>query len=415
MKKNIMILLVVVLLVLSAGSALAWLPKGWVCHTGAYAYSIRDNGWYYFNPADEQQIVDMTSGVWTKLASATGWFYYEWAYAYSIDKGSWCWFNTANKQWCCKMGNGQWSKMGSFVKMMRVPGGTYNMGDSFSEGDNNERPVHSVSVNTFYMDRFEVTNDKMVEILNWAYGQGKISISSVGSVRNTDGDSRELVDLDVPYCGITWNGSQFDMKAIRGSAYPCVEVTWYGAAAFCNYRSQQEGLTACYNLSDWSCNFNANGYRLPTEAEWERAARGGLSGQRFPFGNFINHDYANYYANGASYTYDTSPYTTNTYHTSWNWGDKPYTSIVDTFPEWQNAYGLYDMAGNVWEWCNDWYSSNYYASSSVNNPSGPASGTKKVLRGGCWGHTAFTCRVTARDFQTPNMSDSGRGFRCVRR
>jgi formylglycine-generating enzyme required for sulfatase activity len=202
------------------------------------------------------------------------------------------------------------------------------------------------------------------------------------------------------------------------SVDPMVEVSWYGAVAYCNWRSSEEGYQACYNLSDpnWSCDFSKSGYRLPTEAEWEYAARGGENSPyyRFPWGDEINHDYANYRANGSAYSYDTSPYTTYTYHPDWNDGIYPYTSVVGSFAS--NGYGLYDMAGNVWEWCNDWYDRNYYDVSPYNNPQGPASSPDdcRVLRGGSWDINAGYCRVAHRyDYGYPDARSYVHGFRIV--
>jgi formylglycine-generating enzyme required for sulfatase activity len=293
--------------------------------------------------------------------------------------------------------------------MVFIPAGSFQMGDNFSERGSNELPVHTVYVSAFYMDRYEVTNDEMVRVLNWAYGQGKLTVSA-SSVRNAEGNSQELVDLDDSNCRISWNGSQFVMKATNGSGYPCVEVTWYGAVAYCNYRTQMEGggRTSCYNLSDWSGNWSATGYRLPTEAEWEKAARGGLSGQRFPWGATIQHARANYYSDSSS-TYDTSP--TRGYHPNWVDGGWPYTSPVGAFAP--NGYWLYDMAGNVWEWCGDWYSSGYYEVSPGTDPRGPASGSYRVYRGGSWIDNAGYCRVASRDRSNTGLSGGHAGFRAV--
>ena len=137
---------------------------------------------------------------------------------------------------------------------------------------------------------------------------------------NLVGDQKELLDLDAGNCRITWSGSTFGMKSTKGSDYPCVEVTWYGAVAYCNYRSEMDGRTPCYNLNTWGCNFSAGGYRLPTSDEWEYASRGGLRGKRVPWGDTINHDNANYCANGSKYSYDTSPYTSYTYHLDYDDG-----------------------------------------------------------------------------------------------
>jgi formylglycine-generating enzyme len=300
--------------------------------------------------------------------------------------------------------------------MALIPAGSFEMGDDAdpAEGEPDELPRHTVFVSGFYMDKYEVTNDKIVDVFQWAFDHSAPLITvNASAVLNAEGTPRTLLDLAGSACRITWDGSQFHMKPAKGSGYPCVEVSWYGAAAYCNYRSLKEGRTPCYDLMTWTnCNWNANGYRLPTEAEREKAARGGLAGQRFPWGATINHSNANYCANGSSYPYDSSPYTNLTYHPDYGGGELPYTSPVGSFPP--NGYGLYDMSGNAWEWCWDWYADNYYSTSPDTDPRGPETGTDRVERGGCFAGDAFGCRVADRGGgHGPGRTDYVGGFRTV--
>ncbi len=291
--------------------------------------------------------------------------------------------------------------------MVYIPGNEFEMGDHFAEGDDDELPVHAVLLDSFFMNKFEITNQQYCDYLNDANSLGQIKIVNGVVYASSDGSndypcfSASSAPAGYPdhgeYSQIDYSGGVFSVRTKDGrdmSNDPAVVVSWYGSAAYCNWRSGQEGYENCYNLSTWECDFSKNGYRLPTEAEWEYAARGGLSGKRFPWADpNISHSQANYRSIGLV-SYDISP--TSGYHPDWNDGIKPYTSVVGSFSA--NAYGLYDMAGNVGEFCNDWYGSNYYSVSLYDNPKGPASGMDCVPRGGGWNYSASICRVACRNY-----------------
>ncbi len=275
-----------------------------------------------------------------------------------------------------------------FLEMVYVAGGTFTMGDTWGDGESDERPTHTVTVNSFYIGKYEVTNAHAVEVFNWALAQGKITANS-STVKNAEGDPQELLDLDAYFCQISYNGSQLYVENNYDNN-PVMEISWYGAIVFCNYLSEMEGLTPVYDLNDWSCNWNANGYRLPTEAEWEYAARGGNQSQGYKYSGSNNVDEVAWYSsNSGGHTHEI--------------GTKQ-----------PNELGIYDMSGNVWEWCWDWYSSSYYSSSPQDNPKGPDSGSYRVLRGGSWYYDANFVRVAYRGNLNPGFTSHGRGFRILR-
>ena len=299
--------------------------------------------------------------------------------------------------------------------MVYIPDGGFGMGDHLGDGYSDELPLHAVLLDSFFMSKFEITNQQYCDYLNSALGSGSIYLSSSNVVFGTEND-QSYCDTSASSSDsqIVYSGGVFTVGTKGGrdmSDDPMVMVSWYGAVAYCNWRSSEEGKESCYNLSTWDCDFSKHGYRLATEAEWEYAARGGEHSPyyRFPWGDTISHSQANYYASPGSYTYDVNP--TSGYHPTWNDGIFPYTSAVGSFSA--NGYGLYDMAGNVFEWCNDWYDSNYYDTSPYDNPQGPASGSYRVLRSGCWDGDAYFCRVASRYIDYPGGRFFTFGFRIV--
>ncbi|NLH18285.1 MAG: formylglycine-generating enzyme family protein [Phycisphaerae bacterium] len=300
--------------------------------------------------------------------------------------------------------------------LVKIPAGTFQMGNCMAadEGGTHELPIHSVTVDSFYMGKTEITNQQYCEFMNSALQQGLISFGYPDIVPGPNAGAEYQIYTHLwgwsSVIQILYDWTTFSVKTKNGrdmSQDPVVDITWYGAVAYCNWRSQQEGREPCYDLSTWTCDFSKKGYRLPTEAEWEYAARGGLSGKRFPWGDTISHNEANYVSYTDILSYDLGP--TVGSHPTWSDGTHPYTAPVGSFAA--NGFGLYDVTGNVDEWCNDWYSATYYESSPGDNPTGPATGEMRVIRGGGW--WGGEQRISHRYSYQPGFHDIDRGFRVV--
>jgi len=302
--------------------------------------------------------------------------------------------------------------------LVPVSGGNFQMGDPWNEGGTDERPVHTVYISSFYIDAREVTNQQYADGLNWAWAQGGLITVTNGVVyKYGSGTSYAYCDTTTSsaFGRITWDGSTFGVLPDKETD-PATEVSWYGAVAYCNWRSAQDGKPLCYDLSNWTCNFGAAGYRLPTEAEWEKAAGWDpLQQKHFRFGGHtdgcgydcLDGHAANYWGSGDPFEPGPQPLTTPAgYYDGTTHEGYP---TVDA----KSYYGCYDMSGNVWEWCNDWYSSGYYSSSPSTDPTGPPSGIFRVVRGGGWGNEPASSRSAKRGPDMALDRDINIGFRCA--
>jgi formylglycine-generating enzyme required for sulfatase activity len=243
------------------------------------------------------------------------------------------------------------------IEMISVTGGTFQMGDNFNSGYSDELPVHSVTLSSYKISKTEITQKQWVNVM----------------------------------------GTNPSYNNYSNSNLPVENMTWFEAISFCNKLSFADNRVPCYSIDGNMCpeswtsgtiqlNKSANGFRLPTEAEWEFAARSG--------GQVICYSGTTYYS---LYTYYAWYYNNSNNR----------TNLVAT--KLSNGLGIYDMSGNVWEWCWDWYGS--YSSDYVNNPNGPTSGTERVIRGGAYFNSAIGAAF--RQVYTPNSASTGIGLRVV--
>ncbi|MCB9267753.1 MAG: SUMF1/EgtB/PvdO family nonheme iron enzyme [Lewinellaceae bacterium] len=255
-------------------------------------------------------------------------------------------------------------------EMVLIKGGPFEMGDTFGDGQNDETPVHAVTLSDFYLGIHEVTFEQ----------------------------------FDA-FCAATGASKPYDEGWGRDKR-PVINVSWHDAVDYCNWRSRQERLQEVYTISGTTvtANWDANGYRLPTEAEWEFAAR--QRGQEVRFGNGKNS------ADPKEINFNGSADYKKPYSVAGQYRQKtvPVGSLNSP-----NNLGLHDMSGNVWEWCWDWYDNGYYEKSKDSrNPQGPDSGSYRVLRGGSWRGNPALVRVANRYSYTPGRRNYDIGFRLAR-
>ncbi len=233
------------------------------------------------------------------------------------------------------------------TEMVIIPGGVFYRGSQ--QGSRDEGPCHQVRLDPFALDIHPVTNEQFVRFLEAMGGE-------------KDGNNNDMVRLRESR--IKRSGGKLNIES-GYARHPVVGVTWYGASAY----------------AKWV------GKRLPSEAEWEVAASGGIQGSLYPTGDNIERSHANFFSS------DTTP--------------------VGSYPS--NSFGLYDMAGNVYEWCQDWYDYHYYDLSvqEPDNPKGPMQGVYRVLRGGCWKSLKEDLRCAHRHRNNPGTMNGTYGFRCA--
>ena len=296
---------------------------------------------------------------------------------------------------------GEYTEIPSNPEFVPIAAGTFVMGSPALESERRlDEPQHTVTLTrSFQMLKTEVTNHQYREMVQWAYDMGHCTANDTTVRDALDGSTQELLDLDGVACEISFVEGTFVVDPDRVD-HPVKEVTWFGAAAYCDWLSLQAELDRAYDHGTWQCNdgnpYAALGYRLPTEAEWEYACR---AGTQTPFNTGACLDAGTEANYNGGFPYTDCPSGPN----------EGWTVPVAGYPA--NAWGLHDMHGNLMEWCNDWWGE-YIG--DVTDPVGEPTGTRRVYRGGYWFNHAQYCRSAIRFSFLPNKSTELLGFRPVR-
>jgi formylglycine-generating enzyme required for sulfatase activity len=280
-------------------------------------------------------------------------------------------------------------KTNTTLNMVLVESGTFQMG-SDEQDMFFAMPLHPVTISRdFFISRYEITNKQVADVYNWGLKSHQIKVNAEG-VYNSIGNSQSLLQIYVKDCQVLYNKTIFTVTKQKEN-WPCIKISWYGAAVFCNLLSLMESNQEVYDTTNWTCNFTLAGYRLPTEAEWEYAASGGQKSHGYTFAGSNELDHVGWYAIN---------------------GNKETLQVGLKEP---NELGIYDMSGNVWEWCWDWHDPVYYFDSPESDPLGPASGNNKVIRGGAWYLGEMDARIKSRllSCDPAGMGNLG-GFRVVK-
>jgi formylglycine-generating enzyme required for sulfatase activity len=271
--------------------------------------------------------------------------------------------------------------------MVFVRGGVFDMGST--EGEADEKPVHTVTVSNFSMAKYETTVEEFAHFV--AETNYKTDAEKLGTSRFYNFSSGKWQDTT----GVNWRyGADLARLSAVNYNHPVVHVSNNDAVAYCEWLTKKTGRT----------------YRLPTEAEWEYASGNGLKHTKYSWGSSptegVNGNVSD--ETGAA-QFNWAKNMTNIFL---GYTDSyAYTAPVGKFKA--NDFGLYDMTGNVLEWCADWYGADYYANSSSSNPVGTSTGSSRVYRGGCWSYSPALSRVANRIHESPSYRDRTVGFRVV--